>query len=90
MKQETLEMLVCPSCHGDLSLHVARPAKSIEEGELVCTRCEREFPIEEGIVRFIRREDLSGLNRRFARLYDVISHAYFKRDSVNSFTPLKP
>ena len=75
MKPETLELLACPACHGALQLR-GQTSGSIESGSLNCTTCSREFPIEEGIPRFIRYEELTGLNRRFARLYDWFSHVY--------------
>jgi ubiquinone/menaquinone biosynthesis C-methylase UbiE len=49
----------------------------VETGTLFCPRCHRDFPIEAGIVRFIRPKQLTGVNRRFARFYDCVSHVYF-------------
>ena len=76
MKPETLELLTCPHCHGALRLR-GDASKSIESGTLACDTCSQEFPIEEGIPHFIRYEELTGLNRRFARLYDWFSYFYF-------------
>ena len=75
MKAETLDLLACPGCHGALQLR-GHASGSIETGSLHCPTCSREFPIEEGIPRFIRYQELSGLNRRFARLYDWLSYVY--------------
>ena len=75
MKPETLEFLACPGCRGALQF-LGHVSGSIESGSLRCITCTREFPIEEGIPRFIRYEELTGLNRRFARLYDWFSHVY--------------
>jgi ubiquinone/menaquinone biosynthesis C-methylase UbiE/uncharacterized protein YbaR (Trm112 family) len=75
MKLETLELLACPGCHGALRLQ-GQATGSIEYGSLNCSTCSKEFPIEEGIPRFIRYEELTGLNRRFARLYDWFSYVY--------------
>jgi ubiquinone/menaquinone biosynthesis C-methylase UbiE/uncharacterized protein YbaR (Trm112 family) len=75
MKPETLELLTCPTCHGGLRLR-GQASRSIESGSLACNTCSKEFPIEEGIPRFIRYEELTGLNRRFARLYDWFSYVY--------------
>ena len=76
MKPETLELLTCPTCHGGLRLR-GEASGSIESGSLACDPCSKEFPIEEGIPHFIRYEELTGLNRRFARLYDWFSYVYF-------------
>ena len=75
MKPETLELLTCPACHGGLRLR-GEASESIESGSLVCNTCSKEFPIEEGIPHFIRYDELTGLNRRFARLYDWFSYVY--------------
>lgn len=75
MKAETLELLACPGCHGALQLR-GQASGSIEFGSLYCSACSREFPIREGIPRFIRYQELTGLNRRFARLYDWLSYVY--------------
>jgi uncharacterized protein YbaR (Trm112 family) len=38
--RELMEILVCPSCHGDLRE---------EEIELVCTGCGLRYPVRDGI-----------------------------------------
>ena len=75
MKPETLELLACPVCQGALQLR-GRSSERIDSGALSCATCSKEFPIEDGIPHFIRYQDLSGLNLRFARLYDWFSHVY--------------
>jgi len=69
MKRATLELLSCPSCRGPLSLGGDPADDTVDEGELACPHCERRFPIESGIARFISPEDLEGLNLRFTRFY---------------------
>ncbi len=76
MKRATLELVCCPRCRGSLALRNGAAAETVEGGSLYCTRCDRAFPIEQGIPRFIRPEDLQGLNRDFARFYDVVSYVY--------------
>jgi ubiquinone/menaquinone biosynthesis C-methylase UbiE/uncharacterized protein YbaR (Trm112 family) len=75
MRPETLELLACPGCHGALQLR-GRANGSVESGSLHCAACSKDFPIEEGIPHFVRYEELTGLNLRFARLYDWFSHVY--------------
>jgi ubiquinone/menaquinone biosynthesis C-methylase UbiE len=48
----------------------------VETGSLFCGRCRKEYPIRQGIPRFLRAEELTGYNRRFARLYDWFSWVY--------------
>jgi len=76
MKRETLALLCCPVCHAGLSLREEDSGGAVEEGHLLCSQCTHSFPIKKGIPRFIRPEDLNGLNRRFARHYDRLSYVY--------------
>jgi ubiquinone/menaquinone biosynthesis C-methylase UbiE/uncharacterized protein YbaR (Trm112 family) len=85
MKRKTLELLACPTCRGELSLHEADDNETIETGALVCAACQRQYPIREGIVHFIEPEDLTGLNGRFARFYDRFTRVYFLFNNVVFF-----
>jgi ubiquinone/menaquinone biosynthesis C-methylase UbiE len=76
MKRATSELLCCPGCHAELRLCDEGSDETVEEGLLLCPTCEQRFPIEGGLPRFIRPEELEGLNRRFARFYDWLSHMY--------------
>jgi SAM-dependent methyltransferase len=54
MKQRALDFLVCPTCRVSLDLEVeAKDAGEIMSGALLCTRCERGYPIILGIPRFV-------------------------------------
>ncbi len=76
MKRNTLEILRCPSCHGVLSLRQPTNVTTIENGNLVCLACNKDFPIRKGIPRFIKPQELTGLNKRLAYLYDWFSWIY--------------
>ena len=76
MKRSTLELLCCPSCQSTLSLRDDGSDKTVDEGSLFCPRCERSFPIRNGIVRFIDPKELEGPDRRFARFYNWFSKLY--------------
>lgn len=76
MKSSTLELLCCPSCQSTLSLRDDGSDKTVDEGSLFCPRCERSFPIRNGIVRFIDPKELEGPDRRFARFYNWFSKLY--------------
>jgi ubiquinone/menaquinone biosynthesis C-methylase UbiE len=76
MKRSTTELLCCPSCHADLYLRDEGTGGTVEDGLLRCSQCAQDYPIERGIPRFLRPEELEGLNRRFAHLYDWLSHVY--------------
>jgi ubiquinone/menaquinone biosynthesis C-methylase UbiE len=76
MQRATLALLCCPICHSELSLREESSDGNVEEGCLLCSHCKQSFPITRGIPRFIRREQLSGLNRRLAGYYDRLSLVY--------------
>ncbi len=42
LREELLQFLACPRCHGDLTYDE-------KEDVLICPRCKLEFPIEDGI-----------------------------------------
>jgi ubiquinone/menaquinone biosynthesis C-methylase UbiE/uncharacterized protein YbaR (Trm112 family) len=76
MKNETLNLLVCPVCHRNLTLDASNQDRNVLSGDLTCTTCEKIYPIKHGIPHFIREEDLLGLNKTFARMYDWFSWIY--------------
>ena len=82
MKRKALELLACPSCHEELVLHAEGGSETIDTGTLVCTGCQRRYPIQEGIVHFIKPEELTGPNASFARFYDWFTHVYFLFNKV--------
>jgi|Deesub1362B_J571_1020462.scaffolds.fasta_scaffold00110_66 uncharacterized protein YbaR (Trm112 family) len=50
MKRETLDILACPECRGDLELRVKEESdEEILEGELICKNCGEIYPIRDGI-----------------------------------------
>lgn len=50
MKRSLMDILCCPVCKGDLSLHVDKEdAQEILEGNLHCAACGVDYPITGGI-----------------------------------------
>ena len=75
MKTTTLNLLACPCCRG--RLEYARPdGTTLRGGLLICSRCQKDYPIVRGIPHFIQPEVLTGFNRRFARMYNWFSWGY--------------
>lgn len=66
-----MDLLVCPDCHAKLSLQGSQ-----QGGKLICLTCSKSYPIVKGIPRFAGYETLTGLDRRFAGLYDWFSIIY--------------
>jgi len=62
-------VLACPACHGELEWREA-------ESSLLCAACAKAYPVRRGIPQFVDPAALTGLNRRFARLYDWFSWFY--------------
>ena len=57
MNPDHLEHLVCPKCHGDLSLAVSECVDGrIRTGIIECARCALTFPIREFIPRFVAND----------------------------------
>ncbi|NJD60651.1 MAG: hypothetical protein FIA98_14755, partial [Anaerolineae bacterium] len=76
MKRTSLDLLICPTCHGPLSLLPALTNQLIDVGSLSCVTCQVEFPIRHGIPQFIEETELEGLDKTFAHLYDWFSLIY--------------
>lgn len=61
MKESLLRHLVCPECHGPLTLAVdAREDQEIERGRLRCGPCARDYPILRGVPRFVDTDKYVG------------------------------
>jgi len=82
-QQLTLDVLACPVCHRGLKLQqvptgLEPPAENTDPGRSVlhCDTCKKDYPIVEGIPHFIEPRALSGMNQRFARMYDWFSWGY--------------
>ena len=87
MKRSTLKLLCCPNCQGALSLRDELSDDIVDEGDLFCSRCERNFLIRNGIAHFIAPQELEGLNRRFALFYERFSRFEAIFDKL-SFLPM--
>jgi ubiquinone/menaquinone biosynthesis C-methylase UbiE/uncharacterized protein YbaR (Trm112 family) len=76
MKHATLNLLFCPTCQGEITLEISHGNGIVETGNLTCSACQKIYPIQHAIPHFIKEEDLIGLNRPFARMYDWFSWIY--------------
>jgi ubiquinone/menaquinone biosynthesis C-methylase UbiE/uncharacterized protein YbaR (Trm112 family) len=70
-QQPALDVLGCPVCHSSLT------SVSLPQGKgLYCASCLVDYPVVDGITHFIQSEELSGLNKRFSKMYDWFSWGY--------------
>jgi ubiquinone/menaquinone biosynthesis C-methylase UbiE len=76
MKQTTLELICCPLCKSTLSLNAKNGNGIIANGDLLCSACDRSYPIKKGIVRFIDPQELTGPNQHFERYYNRLAPFY--------------
>ncbi len=54
MKRSLMDILCCPVCKGDLTVHVDEEnEKEILEGVIRCAACRVEYPIHEGIPNLL-------------------------------------
>ena len=56
MKRDLVGILCCPACKGDLELTVGREeGHEVLEGTLRCARCDKGYPVEDGIPDLLPR-----------------------------------
>lgn len=76
MRVETLALMCCPGCQGELAFEGQVREDEILEGRLTCVDDGAVYPIEKGIPHFVTPESLEGLDRGYRRLYDLIARFY--------------
>ncbi len=54
MRRDLIEILACPVCKQELTLHVGREEDGeVMEGRLECANCPESYPIDEGIPNLL-------------------------------------
>ncbi|HEC76055.1 MAG TPA: Trm112 family protein [Thermoplasmatales archaeon] len=54
MKKKFAGIFLCPSCHGELELHVSKEKNDeILEGFFICNKCSKKYGIKDGTPTFI-------------------------------------
>lgn len=76
MYASALPYLCCPICRGSLTYQGQPDGERLQDGHLACEQCHRRYPIKAGIPQFIKTDELGGLNRKYASLYNLISPFY--------------
>ena len=76
MRQTTIEIICCPTCHSTLSLSTKFENGNIDSGNLLCSTCQRNYPIQNGIVHFIQPDELEGSNQHFESYHNHLAPFY--------------
>ena len=54
MKKDTVDILCCPTCKGDLKLDITKEDKGeIIEGSFTCKKCDCNYSIKDGIPNLL-------------------------------------
>ena len=57
MREELVEILACPVCKTELTLTISKKdGEDVLEGALACAKCERSYPVEDGIPNLLPPE----------------------------------
>lgn len=70
-RRPALDVLACPNCAKALVLVPLAGGEGYH-----CPICQKDYPVVGGIVQFIEQQELSGLNLRLSRAYDLFSWVY--------------
>lgn len=70
-RRAALDVLACPECRG--VLNVVFP---LAVDQYHCPACQKDYPLVAGIPHFIQPQTQTGLNKRFAQMYDWFSWGY--------------
>jgi ubiquinone/menaquinone biosynthesis C-methylase UbiE/uncharacterized protein YbaR (Trm112 family) len=76
MKHDSVDLLRCPVCSGELAFQGQVEEGVIWQGSLHCQKDDRAYPIQAGIPHFVAPEELLGLDRKYEKLYNLIARFY--------------
>ena len=71
LRRPALDVLACPRCRGALAC-----AQLASGDGYHCPTCQVDYPVLDGIPHFYQPAELTGLNKRFAGMYDWFSWGY--------------
>ncbi len=70
-RRPALDVQACPECHAALSVIPLGDSEAYH-----CTACQKDYPVVDGIPHFIELQEMTGLNKRFAQMYNWFSWGY--------------
>lgn len=85
MDTSELSFLCCPVCKGELvMINNANHADNTANLHIQCVECQRDYPVVEGVVRFIEEKDITRFSPRmnffrniYARIYSPATRLMF-------------
>lgn len=77
MREDSLQYLCCPLCHGDFTLNQEKTKDDqVISGFLKCQVCKREYKVEDGIPDFLLAESLNARDKKWMLKYDAMARSY--------------
>jgi ubiquinone/menaquinone biosynthesis C-methylase UbiE len=76
MNERVLSLLCDPATHESLELQVDVGPDGAQQPLLANPKSGRRFPIREGIPVFLNEAEVSGLNRKYQKMYDWMAPGY--------------
>lgn len=87
MKPASLDVFVCPACHGDLRLTAtASDGGEVLDGDLTCRGCGTRYPVSGGVPRFVHSGDYAGSFGRQWHWFREVQIDSLNRMSVSEAT----
>ncbi len=77
LREDSLQYLCCPSCHGDFTLNQEETEEDqVTSGFLNCEKCNKEYKIEDGIPDFLLNAFLNKRDKKWMQEYDAMARSY--------------
>jgi ubiquinone/menaquinone biosynthesis C-methylase UbiE len=77
LKEDSVQFMCCPLCHGQLVLHVERTeGEEVSSGLLQCSACKKEYKVRDGIPDFVLPELLDETDAKWMHRYDRTARSY--------------
>jgi ubiquinone/menaquinone biosynthesis C-methylase UbiE/uncharacterized protein YbaR (Trm112 family) len=70
MKVSDVERIACPACRGRLAARGAQDGGRLVRGTLACGGCGALWPVDDGLPRLYREEDVRGTDKLMRHIYD--------------------
>jgi ubiquinone/menaquinone biosynthesis C-methylase UbiE/uncharacterized protein YbaR (Trm112 family) len=73
MTIDDIGVLACPKCHGSLTFDGATASGQLGTGTLCCHRCQRTWPVENGLPEFADDRTIGGVEYLMRAVYDTFA-----------------